>query len=208
MVYPHLNCSTPVALALAGFFLAAAGEARAHCDTLGGPVIAAAQLALEKGEVTPVLKWVRAQDEGEIRDLFARTLAVRRLGPEAQKLADFYFFETLVRIHRAGEGFGYTGLKPGAAVEPAVALADQALASGSSERLTEELLAHAKSGLLDRFQRVFEAKQHADESVAAGRAFVAAYVEYTHYALNLASAIDGAGGHHAEAEGAGPTHQH
>ncbi|MDD5642387.1 MAG: DUF6448 family protein, partial [Syntrophales bacterium] len=84
--------------------------AGAHCDTVDGPVVAAARLALAKGEVTPVLKWVPKDDEGEIRAVFQKTLRVRTKGPEAKDLADRYFFETLVRMHRASEGEPYTGL--------------------------------------------------------------------------------------------------
>jgi hypothetical protein len=43
---------------------------------------------------------------------FTKTLAVRKQSKEAKELADMYFFETLVRIHCAGEGAPYTGLKP------------------------------------------------------------------------------------------------
>ena len=80
------------------------GQAAAHCDTLDGPVVADARTALAQGNVAPVLKWVRPADEKEIRTAFARTTAVRNLSPEAEILADLYFFEALVRIHRAGEG--------------------------------------------------------------------------------------------------------
>jgi hypothetical protein len=115
---------TAAALAL---ILIAPQAARAHCDTLDGPVVADARLALAKADVTPVLKWLQADDEQEVRESFARALAVRKLGPEAQSLADTHFFETLVRIHRASEGAPYTGLKAAGTVEPVVAKADQAL---------------------------------------------------------------------------------
>ncbi|MDH3838545.1 MAG: DUF6448 family protein, partial [Desulfobacteraceae bacterium] len=112
-------------------------NAFAHCDTLDGPVVQTARIALEKGDVKPLLKWVRADDEKEIRVAFQKTLAVRAKGAKAKELADMYFFETLVRIHRAGEGAPYTGLKPGEAVDPAVALADKALESGSVDKLVD-----------------------------------------------------------------------
>ena len=89
----------------------------AHCDTLDGPVVKTARAALEKGDVTPILKWVKKENEAEIRDLFKKTLSVRSKGKEAQELADMYFLETLVRVHRAGEGEPYTGLKPSVAVK-------------------------------------------------------------------------------------------
>ena len=88
--------------------------ASAHCDTMDGPVIAAARMALQAGDVTPVLKWIPKQSEPEIRAAFTRTLKVRAGGAEAKELADTYFFETLVRLHLAGEGEPYTGLKPAA----------------------------------------------------------------------------------------------
>lgn len=61
--------------------------AGAHCDTMDGPVVMAAKTALEKGEVTPVLKWVKKEYEEEIRLAFKKTLAVRSKAPEAKELA-------------------------------------------------------------------------------------------------------------------------
>ena len=155
--------------------------ARAHCDTLDGPVVLDAKAALQKGDVTPVLKWVRADDEKEIRQSFAKALQVRGLGDDARELADRHFFETLVRIHRAGEGVAYTGLKPAGQVDPGIAAADNALEDSSVDVLAPKLGERVAAGLRERFARVVAAKRHADESVEAGRAYVAAYVEYVHY---------------------------
>lgn len=159
--------------------------AGAHCDTLGGPVVAAAKQVIEKGDVTPVLRWVKPAQEAEIRAAFVRTLAVRKLGPEAMEMADMYFFETLVRIHREGEGAPYTGLKPAGAVGPTVAMADQALDSGNVDHLASVISAHVVAGIKERSLRALEAKKHANESVAAGREFVEAYVQFTHYVERL-----------------------
>ena len=85
----------------------------------------AARAALDRGDVSLALVWVQPKDEAEIRDVFARTLAVRKLSPEAKELADRHFFETLVRVHRAGEGASYTGLKPaGRDLGPAIPAAE------------------------------------------------------------------------------------
>ena len=81
-----------------------------HCDSMDGPVVKAAQRALATGEVNHALIWVQAQGEAEVRAAFTKALAVRKLSPDAKDLADLYFFETLVRVHRAGEGEPYTGL--------------------------------------------------------------------------------------------------
>lgn len=159
----------------------AAGEARAHCDALDGPVVRDARLALERGDPAPVLKWVEPEGEAEIREAFRAALAVRAKGDEARQLADRYFFETLVRVHRAGEGEGFTGLKPAGTVDPGIAAADRALESGSATRLSQELSARLAEGVATRFRRAVQLKQRAGDSVEAGRAYVAAYVDYIHF---------------------------
>ena len=176
--------------------------AHAHCDTLDGPVVLAAKAALEKGDVTPVLRWVRADDEEEIRQAFTKTLEVRRLGDDARDLADRHFFETLVRIHRAGEGVAFTGLKPAGQVDPGIAAADKALEKGSADRLAAEVGERIAAGLRERFARVAGAKPHADESVEAGRAYVSAYVEYVHYveAVHALASASTSEHHHIHAE--------
>jgi hypothetical protein len=170
--------------------------ALAHCDTLEGPVLVDARLALEKGDVTPVLKWVMAAKEPEIRRAFDSTLAVRTKGPEARDLADRYFFETLVRVHREGEGAPYTGIKD-EPVEPIVAMADKAIAGGSHEAMTRAIVGHLTSEIDAKYRRVLEASKTKDTSVAAGRAFVEAYVIYVHYVEGVHDAIAAAGGHEA-----------
>ncbi len=153
----------------------------AHCDALDGPVIKEAQLALEKGDVTPMLKWVTKEHENDIRNAFAQTLAVRTKGKDAHELADRFFFETLVRVHRAGEGAPYTGLKPAGTIAPAVAAADKALLAGSVDELSAKIGNAVRDGIRKRFAEVAEKKKHADDSVEAGREFVEAYVEYVHF---------------------------
>jgi hypothetical protein len=114
--------------------------ALAHCDGLDGPVVGAAREALQKGNVNLVLVWVQKNDEPEILRAFEHTLAVRKLGSEAMALADGYFFEMVVRIHRAGEGASYTGLKPvGRDLGPAIPAADTALRIGDADPLVKLL---------------------------------------------------------------------
>src|SRR5574342_1437169 len=129
-----------------------ANKAFAHCDGLDGPVVKAAQRALETGNVNLVLIWVEKNDEHAIRNAFQKTLAVRKLSPQAKELADMHFFETLVRIHRAGEGAPYTGLKPaGRDLGPAIPAADRALETGDAGPLAAVLDGAVKAGLAGRF---------------------------------------------------------
>ncbi len=177
----------------------AAPPAAAHCDTADGPVVAAARMALEKGDITPVLKWVKPAAELEIRAAFILALAVRGKGPEARALADQYLFENLVRIHRAGEGAPYTGVQPsGTPVEPAVALADEALANGNVDKLVKGITHRVEEGIRERFARAAATRKRADVSVAAGREFVETYVEFTHYVERLDQDATTPATHHAE----------
>ena len=179
----------------------------AHCDTMDGPVVMTARAALEKGDVTPLLKWVEKKDENEIREQFNKTVIARKQGKEAKDLADRYFFESLVRIHRAGEGAPYTGLKSEPA-EPVIQAADKALDSGSSDQLVKHVSEAVAAGIRERYNRVKDAKKHADESVEKGRAFVAAYVEYTHYVERLHMDASSDGAHHGGTKEEQPEEHH
>ncbi len=166
----------------------------AHCDSTSGPVIPEAKAALEAGDVTPILKWIMADDEAEIKEAFTRTVAVRALGPEARELADQFFLETLVRLHRAGEGAPYTGIKD-EPPKPIIALADKALANESVEHLIERISGHMATSIRERFVKAVDAKKNKDTSVEAGRAFVEAYVVFVHYVEGIHAAIMSTGEH-------------
>ena len=161
--------------------MASSPRALAHCDGLDGPVVQAAQQALETGNINLVLIWVQQSDEAEIKRAFDQTLAVRSLSAEARELADQYFFETLVRIHRAGEGASYTGLKPaGRDLGPAIPIADKVLRAGNVDAVSKLLTDSLERGVREHFQRARDAKDFDRNDVDAGRNFVKAYVEYIH----------------------------
>jgi len=182
-----------------------AGPAFAHCDTAGGPVIPEAKAALAAGDVTPILKWIQPGDEAAIKAAFAKAVAVRAQSPEAQELADQYFLETLVRLHRAGEGAPYTGIKD-EPVKPIVALADLSLANGSADEMIAKITGHVAGAIREKFEKAQEAQKHKDDSVEAGREYVEAYVTYMHFVEGIHTVVMSAGGHaHAgESESAAP----
>ena len=198
--------NTAIAAIIAAAAAAAAlpAPALAHCDTLNGPVVLAARLALKGNDLTPVLKWVQPAMEAEVRSAFSRTLEVRAGGGAARELADTWFFETVVRLHRAGEGEPFTGLKP-AAADPLLEQADRALETASSADLAKLVVEHVTDGLRARHARAVEARRHADHNVEAGRAYVAAYVDYVHYLEALHNA--GAGGHGSVSGAAAHAHE-
>ena len=176
----------------------------AHCDTTSGPIVPEAMTALEKGEITPLLKWIKEENEEEIRTAFTRTIAVRSMGPEAKELADRYFIETLVRLHRAGEGapFAYIKDEPS---EPIVVLADKALADGSAAEMIGRISEDLAKAIREKFKKALQAAKNKDRSVEAGREFVAAYVTYMHYVEGIHSAIMSAAGHRPQVDAQGST---
>lgn len=161
-------------------------RALAHCDGLDGPVVKAAQRALETRNPALVLIWVQDNDEREIRAAFEQTLAVRELSPQARELADRFFFETVVRVHRAGEGAPFTGLKPaGRDLGPAIPAADEAVRTGSVVPVQHLLTDAFQQRLREEFGRVMAAKTFKSDDLAAGRAYIKAYVEFIHYVERL-----------------------
>lgn len=173
--------------------------AAAHCDTLDGPVIQDARKALESKDITPILKWVKQKDEKAVRTSFAKALSAK--GKKIADAAENQFFATLVKIHRAGEGAPFTGLKPAGEVEPAIAEADKALANGSSDALVKLVTDDVVAGIRKRYEHAAATYKHKDESVEQGREFVEAYVAFTHYVERLHLDATGKGAHDTHAEG-------
>lgn len=203
MMSRRIGSAVPSILRILTLAAMAPGTAAAHCDGMDGPVVKAAQRALATGDVNLVLIWVRKSDEAEIRDAFTRTLAVRKVNREARDLADRYFFETLVRVHRAGEGAPYTGLKPaGRDLGPAIPLADKALATGELEPLIQLITAETRAGLAARFDQAMKARRFESADLEAGRAYIRTYVAFIHFAESAhTTAVHPEGGHYPEPSG-------
>jgi uncharacterized protein DUF6448 len=179
------------------------GSAAAHCDTMDGPVVKAAQRALATRNVTRVLIWVEPAAEAEVRDAFSRTLQVRTLNATARELADRYFYETVVRLHRAGEGEPFDGIKPsGYDAGPAVVAADRALDSASLDALTGMLSTEVSTALRKHFDEVRAARAAMKEGdLTSGRVYVKAYVKFMHYVERLHDAATEEIRDHQEADG-------
>jgi hypothetical protein len=158
----------------------------AHCDTVDGPVVKAATDALEKGNVNLILIWVKKEHEKEIIDRFNKTLEARKISSEIKELADNSFFETVVRLHRDGEGEPYTGIKPaGMDLGTAIPAGDKAIEDGSISKVQSLISEAVEKGLKKHFSEVMEKKNYDPNNVDAGREYVKAYVEYIHYVENL-----------------------
>src|SRR3972149_6892356 len=173
-------------LFLASFIFIFTSTASAHCDSMEGPVVKASIKALETGNLYYVLVWVRAEDEQEIKTMFDKVNKVRTLSLEAKELADMYFFETVVRVHRMGEGVGYTGLKPaGYKPEEGIEAADIAIEKGSVENVLSHLDEKYHQRVKELFNNLQSKKNYNVNDLTAGREYVEAYVHFIHYIEGL-----------------------
>lgn len=170
-------------------------ELRAHCDTLGGPVVSDAKKALESKDVTSVLKWVREDQEGIVRKAFQEALERRNKDMTVKEKTDMDFFSLIVKLHREAEGVIFKGFKPlEMSIDPVVMEADRALENGSMESLKyleDYLSEEIRPQLRAKFNTAFEKRKKAEESVMAGREYVEAYTQYMHFVEDIHStAID------------------
>jgi len=175
---------------------------------MDGPVVKAAKLALEKGNVNLILPWLPKKQEDELKEAFKKTLRVRKLGKEAKELADYWFFEIAVRLHRAGEGEPYTGLKPAGLDEgPVIPRAEEAIEKGDASEVIEFLSHNVEEEVQKRVNHALSLKSHDENDVDAAREYVNAMLEFMLYSHKLYIYMTSAGGH-AHAAEAGHGHEH
>jgi hypothetical protein len=190
-----------MASALAAGFLLGPQNAQAHCDSADGPVAAAAQKALDSGNVNLALPYAPAAAEAELRTAFDRSLKVRSLGADAKTLADRTFIEITVRLHRAGEGAAYTGLKSaGTDFGPAIPAAERAVETGDLSQVKALLVEEIEHVLHERLAHAREARKaskdpNAVEQVEAARKRVSAEFAFVGFVESLRKAAHGELGH-------------
>lgn len=183
--------------------------AAAHCDSVDGPVITEAKVALAGGDVTPLLKWVPAADEEQIRTVFDKAVRVRKLGGDAEAFADHQLFATLVQVHRASEGAPFTGIKPAGGIDPAVMAADAGLVKGNIDELVAKITAKFEKTVRERFDAAAKSRARSDASVREGREFVEDYVRYIHYVEGVHDAVTATNAHdHGDASTTAEAHGH
>ena len=174
--------SQRVVLLLSVLFIlfAAPQMASAHCDSYDGPVIKDALKALEQQNVELVLKWVEPKYDKIITEKFNQTLKLQGSNEEVNEIIRTHFLETLVRLHREGEGASFTGLKPIGSMTPMVEMADNSLDKNDIDYVVNKVNNHLGEVLRERFTKAMELSKTKHNSVEQGRAYVEAYVEYTH----------------------------
>lgn len=150
-----------------------------HCDSNDGPVVKAAMAALERRDVDLVLPFVPETSEAEVSAAYEKVLAARSAGEAAAEVADEWFFETVVRLHRAGEGATFTGLKPaGLGHGKVVPVAEKAVETGSVDELADLLTGLLRDEVERKFTRVIELKGADSGTVRERREYVEAMLGF------------------------------
>lgn len=166
-----------------------------HCDTRDGPVVTAAKKALETENLNYVLIWIPEESEEELKDIFERTLRARKAGKDSQDVADDWFFENCIRLHRAGEGAPYNGMKPAGLSEgPIVPRAEKAIETGDPRETISFILKTIEEDLMHRFHHVMEKKTYDLNDVTAGREYIEAFIGWVVYSHHLYASVTGATG--------------
>jgi hypothetical protein len=178
-----------------------------HCDTLDGPVVKAATSALEKANVKLILPYLPETGEDELKKAFEKTLRARKQGKDAKEVADYWFFETAVRLHREGEGAPYTGLKPaGLDPGPVIPKAEKGIEKSDPSELIEFLQRTIEEELRKRFDDAMSKKDHDPNDVPAAREYVEAMLGLELFSHHIYTTITGKG-EHGEEEAMGG-HEH
>lgn len=160
-------------------------SSQAHCDRVNGPVAVAAKKALQTGDSAHALIWVTDQQADELKSIFEQSLEVYAKGGDSQELAERYFMESTVRLHRQAEGMPYTGLKPARPNPDDIQVAEEALESGDVAEVTDLLAQEIRHKISELHANVMAAKDNKDQSVETGREWADAYVQYVVYIHGL-----------------------
>lgn len=183
-------------LLLTSFVLVLTSTVFAHCDTESGPTAVAARKALETGNFNVAAIWVGEEKTQQLRQSFEQSLAVYKMGGKAKKLAERYFMETTVRLHREAEGMPFTGLKPAQPLPPVIAEAEKTLDTGNLQPITDLLATEMQKQTQKWFQKALVAKNSYDgDNVEAGREWVDAYVKYVIFVNGLYKTIQAGPAH-------------
>lgn len=178
------------------FSLLSIQQASAHCDSFDGPALIDAAKALETNNVELIKKWILAEDEAVVVPLFHKAYSLKDGDVEIYEIVKTHFYETFVRLHREMEGATFTGLKPAGTTAHITVMSDRALEVGNFEGLLTALNKHVNEQLIEKYEKTAALYKVKDRSVEDGRAYVAAYVDYTHAVEAVHDILEGGGHHH------------
>ncbi len=116
-----------------------------------------------------------------------------KAGKDAKEVADDWFFENTIRLHRAEKEHRTPGMKPAGLSEgPVVPRAEKAIETGDPKESIGFILKTVEDDLTHRFHHVMEKKKYDVNDVAAGREFIEAFIGWVVYSHHLYMSVTSA----------------
>ena len=163
-----------------------------HPHSRNGPLMKAAQMALVTGNVNYVLLWVPEESENTLKNLLEKTCCERSARKNMQNRAIDWYFDTVNQFHSANKGALYPYLKPGGRDESLIAVkVERAIESGNFEEIIEIIPDTHAADVRERFHHVMDKSNFDRNNIAAGRAYVSAFIDFLTYVYTIRTCIPG-----------------
>ena len=157
---------------------------------MDGPIVTAAELALEMENVNYVLPFVKKEFETELKEAFDNAVIVRELSGEAAEVADQWFFETAVRLHMLGVGKPFTGIKhSGLNQEHIILKANKAIENRDKTDLETLLLNSLMEAIETRYEITISKEDYDVNDVDAAREYMNSKMDFVEFSNELLKLI-------------------
>ena len=151
-----------------------------------GPVRKAAEMALVTGDADYVLLWVLKESENTLKNLLEKTCCERNSQKYVQNNSPDWYFETVNRLFERSWKTDFSGRDSGGFDEnPIVRMVQRAIESGEINELCRIVPQPERDDLMQRFIDLIHKRNYDLHNLAAGRAYVSAFLDFTGRVHNL-----------------------
>lgn len=162
-----------------------------YCDTMDGPIVTAAEIALEMENINYVLPFVKKEHETELKEAFEKSVIVRELSGEAAEIADYWFFETAVRLHMLGAGKPYSGIKQsGLNKEHIILKAQDAVENQDKTALEDLLLESLRDAIEKKYEITISKKDYDVNDTEAARNYLNSLFDLVEFSNEILKIIE------------------
>jgi hypothetical protein len=158
-------------------------------DEMQGPVVKAAKMALETGNVNYILIWLPEESENTLKNLLEKTCCTRSSRMNMKNRAYDWYFEMVNRFFNIGRPRDNLTIRGGLAEKPLDLKVDKAIESGNFEEIRDIIPVTHEADAKQRFLHVMNMRNYPVNNIAEGRAYVSAFFDFNRYMHDLYSGI-------------------
>lgn len=148
----------------------------------------AAERALETGNANHILIWIPEESERTLRNLLERACCERRIQKDANNPVIRWYFNTIRHLHAAYCGHQNLDISTKTPEErKIISIAERACESGNFDEITTVVQNASWGEMRQRFQDLMKIRQYDAENIAAGRAYVSAFIAFIVHANKVRS---------------------